>query len=137
MRFQECPQNLLVRRFGERHAVEVVLLHELVEDVGAEDDGLRYAHRHVLKGVHVRVAFDDVVEECDAAPLAAQRAVADAGEVAEVVEALAVEDRHHALVLHPAVGDDGVVDDFAVLIDILQRLPCYFLQELRYREESP
>ena len=136
MRVEESPKYLLVGHIGERDAVEVVALHELVEYVCTQHNGLRDSHRHALKSVEVLVALYYVVEESEAAALAAERPLADACEVAERVEALTVEDSHHALVLHPAVGYDGVVYNLAVLVDILERLPCYSLQELGYREQG-
>ena len=77
-----------------------------------------------------------MVDEGQAAPFAAQRAVADAGEVGVAVEAFALEHRHHALVLHAAVADDGVEDDLAVGIHVLQFMPGDVLEECRHGEDS-
>ena len=47
---EKVLQDFLVGQVGEGHLVEVVALHEFVEDVGAEYNGLghRYAHAFVI-----------------------------------------------------------------------------------------
>ena len=133
---EEVLQDFLVGDVAERQLIEVVGVHELVEDIGAEHDGLWDADCHAFLLVEVGVASEQVVDEGEAASFAAQAALADAGKVAVLVESLALEDRYDALVLHPSVGHDGVEDDGAVGIDILQALPRDALQKLRDGEEG-
>ena len=80
--------------------------------------------------------LDDIVEEGEATPLAPERAVADAREVGVAVELATVEDRHHADVLHVAVLHNGVEDDLAVRVNVLQPMPRDLLQELAHGEDG-
>ena len=129
LRTEEVLQDFLVGGIAQGYGVEVVLLHKLVEEVGTEHDGLRYRHLGTLVLVQLGVALDDAVEEGQAAALAAERAFADAGEVGITVELQAVEDGHHADVLHAAVLHDGVEDNLAVGVNVLQLMPRDVFQE--------
>ena len=133
---EEVGEDVLVGDVAERKLVEVVGVHELVEDVGAEHDGLGDADGDAFLFVEVGVASEQMVDEGEAATFPSEAALADAGEVAVLVEALALEDCHDALVLHPAVGDDGVEDDGAVGVDVLQAVPGDALQEFGDGEEG-
>ena len=57
-------QYLLVAGIAQCDRVEVVLLHELIEEVGTQHHRLRYRHLGLLKLVELGVTLDDVVEEC-------------------------------------------------------------------------
>ena len=129
LRTEEVLQDFLVGGIAQGYGVEVVLLHKFVEEVGTEHDGLRYRHLGTLVLVQLGVALDDAVEEGQAAALAAERAFADAGEVGIAVELQAVEDGHHADVLHAAVLHDGVEDNLAVGVNVLQFMPRDVFQE--------
>ena len=59
---------------------------------------------------------DERAHECEAAPLAAERTVADAGEIAVSIEAVLAVFRHHARVLDAAVFHDDVEDEAARLV---------------------
>ena len=134
---QEVLQYLLVRGVAQRNAPQVVLVHELVEEVGTQHHRLGYLHGGVVEVVQLRVSLDDVVQEGQSAPLASQRAVADAGEVGIAVELQTVEDSHHTDVLHPAVLHNGVEDNLPVGIHVLQLVPGDVLQECRHGEDGP
>ena len=82
------------------------------------------------------MTLDDVVEECQTASLASERAIPDAGKVAVLIKTLTLEDGHHALVAHLAVADNGIEDDLTVGINVLQGIPGDVLEELRDGEES-
>ena len=116
---KEMLENLLVGGVAQRHLVEVVGVHELVEDVRTQHDGLGDGDAGVVEGVELRAHFDDVVEEGQAAALATQGALADAGEMRILVVFASVEDGHHAHVLHPAVFHDGIEDDLPVGVHVL------------------
>ncbi len=135
-RAQEMGQHLLVGDVAQCHLVEVIGIHELVEDVGTEHHGLGYSHGHALHLVEVGVTLEQVVDEGQAASLAAQTAITDAGKVGILVETLALEHGHHALVLHPAVGHDSVQDNLSVCVHVLQALPGDALEKLRDGEEG-
>ena len=132
----EVPQYLLVRDVAQGYLVEFVGVHELVEDVRAQHHGLRYAHLYAGVLVEVGVPLQDVVDEGQSAPLAAEAAVADAGEVGVLVEPLPLEYRHHALVLHPAVCHDGIQYYLPVCVHVLQAVPRDVLQELGDGEQG-
>ena len=82
------------------------------------------------------MSLDDVVEECQTASLASQRTFAYACKVRVSVKFHAVEHSHYAQILHVAILHDGVEYDFAVGGDVLQAVPRYLLQILRYRENG-
>ena len=130
-------QYLLVAGVAQCNLVKVVLVHEIVKDIGAEHERLGYAHGRPGILVELRVALDYVVDEGQSAPLAAQRAVADACEVAVGVELSPVEDGHHADVLHPAVLHDGIEDYLPVRVNVLQLVPGDVLEECRHGEYGP
>ena len=134
---EEMLQNLFVGHVAQGYLVEVVRVHKLVEHIGAEHHRLGDAHLDALKLVELGMALDDVVEESQSAPLAAQGAIADAGKMAVGVEALAVEEGHDADVLHVTVFDDGIEDNLTVSIDILHLLERDVLQEVGHGEDSP
>ena len=152
---QEGCEDLFVGRIAQRKRIELVLVHELVEDVGAEHDGLGDAHARLLlqflrgfvesdvaqeafgaEVLQVGVPAHEVVEEGEAASLAAERAIADACKVGILVEASALEHGHHALVLHATIGDDGLEDPLAVCLDVLQTAPRDALEEVGHGEEG-
>ena len=138
--WQLCPhemlQDFLVGGIAEGNAPQVVLVHELVEEVGTQHDGLGYLHGSVVELVEFGMALDDVVEECQTTALTAQRTVADAGKVCIAVELQAVEDGYDTDILHPTVLDNGIENDLTMCIDILQFMPSHRLQELRHGEDG-
>ncbi len=126
---KEMLQNLVVARITEGYRIEIVALHEVIKDVGTEHHGLRNLHRGILILIELRMALDDIVEESQAPTLAAQRAFADTGKVGVLIKLHAVEDCHNAQVLHVTILHDGIKDNLAMGIHILQPLPCNILQE--------
>ncbi len=133
---EEVMQNVLVGNVGQGYLVKLVRIHELIKHVGAENHGLGNADVYVVELVGFGMMLDDVVQESQSASLAAQRSVADAGEIAVLVEALALEHRHNALVAHAPVCHDGVEDDFAVRVDVLQAVPGDAFQKLADGEKG-
>ena len=122
----------IVGSITKRNLVEVVLVHELVEDVGTEDHRAWYGHLNAWQLVHLRVALDDVVEESQTTSLTTERAVADACKVAIGIELAAVEDGNDTYVLHLSILHNGVEDNLAVGLNVLQLMPCDVLEESRY-----
>ena len=134
---EEVMEHLLVGDvIAEHNLVKLVTGHELVEDVGAEHDGLRNHHPRVVEAVEVDMAFDDVVDEGDATAFASERTLSDSREVGVLVKAVAMEHGHHALVLHLAVAHDGVEDDVTVGVDVLKGMPGDALEKVGYGEEG-
>ena len=129
-------QYLLVGRIAEGNTPKVIIIHELIEEVGTKHHGFRNLHGGILKLIQFGMTLDDVVKKSQSAPLAAQRAVANAGKVSITVEFQAVEDSHHANVLHVAVLHDGIEDNLTVGIQVLQLMPRHRLQELRHGEDG-
>ena len=127
----------LVGSVAQRNLIQVVGIHEPVEDVGTQHHGLRNGDGSVVESVELRVALDDVVEEGQATALASKRPFADPGEVGVLVVLPPVEDGHHTHILHLAVFHDGFEDDLPVCIHILEFVPCDMLEELRDGEDGP
>ena len=126
----------LIGGIAQGYAPQVVIVHETVEEVGTEHHRLRNLHGSILKLVQLMMTLDDIIEECQATTFAAQRALADAGEVGIAVELQSVEHSYHADVLHPSVLHNGIEDNLSVSIHILQLMPCNVFQELTYREDG-
>ena len=114
---------------AECNLVEVVRVHKLVEDVGAEYDGLGDADGDAFFIIEVGVPSQQVVDEGKAAAFASKTAFANACEVAVLVETFSLEDCHDALILHASVGNDGIEDDGSVCVDVLQAFPCDAFEE--------
>ena len=134
---QKGVQDFVVGRIAQGYLVEIVLLHESIEDVGTQHHRLRNLHRGVGKPAELGMPLDNVVEESQSAPLAAERAVADTRKVGIAVELAAVEDGNGAYVLHVAILHDGIEDDLLVGIYVLQLVPCDVFQEGRHGKDSP
>ena len=100
---KEAFEYLLVGGVAQGYWIEVVGAHKLIEDVGAQHHGARNLHTHAIEIVELRILLDDAVDKRQASALAAQRALPDAGKVAVMVEAVALEHCHHAAVLHLAI----------------------------------
>ncbi len=137
---QLCPQEMLqddlIGSIGEGDGPQVVVVHEAIKEVGTEDDSLGNLYRSVGELVELRMALEDGVEKSQATTLATQRALADAGKVGIAVELQTVEDSHHADVLHVAVLHDGIEDNLAVRVDVLQLVPGDVFQELTDGEDG-
>ena len=116
--------------------VQVVLLHKLVEEIRTQHNRLRDVHLYARKAVELWMPLDDVVEKGQSAAFSTQRAFTDTGKVGVLVEAVAFEHRHHALVLHAAVAHDGVEDDLAVGIEVLQLIPREGADEFGQRKHG-
>ena len=74
-------QNVLVGSIAQGYLIEVVLLHELVEDVGTQHHCLRNTDLSTRKLVEVGMCLHDIVEERQATSLASERAFTYACEV--------------------------------------------------------
>ena len=64
-------QDDLVGSIAQGNRPQVVLVHELIEEVGAEYHRLRNLYGGIFKLVQFRMSLDDIVEECQATALAA------------------------------------------------------------------
>ena len=129
-------QYLLVAGIAQRYGPQVVLLHELVEEVGTQYHRFGYRYLGLFELVQLGVALDDVIEECQTTALTAQRTLADTGKVSIAVELQTVEHSYYTNVLHPTVLYDGVEDNLSVGIHILQLMPGNMFQEGRNGEDG-
>ena len=112
-------QYLVVAGITESDLVKVVLLHELVEEVGTQHNGFGYVYLHAREAVELGMALDNIVEKCQSTPFSAQRSIADTCEVGIAVELHAVEHGHHAKVFHVAIAHNGLEDNLSVCVNIL------------------
>ena len=136
-RVEESLENVLVVGVAQCELVEFVGVHELVEDVGAQHNRFGDDHFKVVVLVDILVFLDNVVDERQSASFPAERPLTNAGEVAVLVEPVAVEHGHDAPVSHLAVGDDGIEDVLPVLVHVLQSLVSDFLKKFRDGEQCP
>ena len=112
-------QYLVVAGITESDLVKVVLLHELVEEVGTQHNGFGYVYLHAWKAIELGMALNDIVEKGQSTPFPAQRAVADTCEVGITVELHTVEHGHHAKIFHVAITHNGLEYNLSVCVNIL------------------
>ena len=72
LRMQEVLQYLIIAGIAQRYRIEIVAHHEFIEDIGTEHHGFRYLHGGILILIELRMALDDVVQECKTSTLSAQ-----------------------------------------------------------------
>ena len=133
---EEVLQDDIVGGVAQGNLVEVVLLHELVEDIGTEHHGLGYAHAGPRVLIELGMGLHHIVEESQATALAAKRTVANAGEMGILVKLTTVEHGHHTNILHVTILHDGVEDNLPMGINILQLVPSDVFQEVGHGEDS-
>ena len=136
LRTEEVLQDFFIRRITQRDGIEIVVLHELVEEVGAEHNGLRNHHLRLFILIELGMALDDIIEERQATTLTTEGAFTDAGEMGVAVKLQTVEHSHDTDILHPPVLHDGIEDNLPVGIDILQLMPGDMLKELADGEDG-
>jgi len=105
---EEGVEDIGVGGVAQSEGIEAVLGHELVEDVRAEHHRARDGYGESVEIVADGILLDDAVHECQAAAFAAETPLPYTGEIGVMVEAVLLEDGHHAAVLHLAVLDDEV-----------------------------
>ena len=115
MGMKEGFEYLFVGAVAQSNRIKLIDVHELVEDIGTQYHGLR-DHGRCRE---VFVTGEHTVDEGEATSFSSQRPIADAGEVAVLVETLALEHSHNAMVLHLSVGNNGVEGDLSMCINIL------------------
>ena len=133
---QEVLQDFFIWNVRKRHLIKRIRFHETVKDICTKHHRLRNLHRGIFKRIQVFTTLDDIVKKRQASTLSAQRTLADAGKLAITIKTVAMENSHHAPILHLTVTDNGIEDVLAVGIHIRLHLPRNLLQELRHRENS-
>ena len=115
---------------GECELIEVVVVHEFLEEVGAEHYGLGNHDGGIVELIEFGVVFDDIVDEGKAAAFPSERTFADACKIRIAVETIATEHGNDSLVFHAAIIDDGFKDGATVGIDVLEFFPRELFDEL-------
>ena len=82
------------------------------------------------------MTLDDVIEERQTTSLTSQRALTDTGEMAVGIEFQTIEHRHYTDVLHTTILYNGIEDDLAMGIHILEFMPGDMLQKCRHGEDG-
>ena len=132
----EAGKDFLVAGVAQGDGIEIVSLHELVEDVGADDHSLGDVYGEAL-ALELGVALDHRTHEGEAAPLASERTVADAGKIAVLIEAVFLVDGHDAGILHAPVLYDEVEYQVARLVHVLVVVYVDLTQNGGRREHGP
>ena len=114
---EECLEDFGVGAVAERNGIEMVALHKFIKDVCTEHHGLGNAHSEIVCA-EARIAADHRPHEGQAASLAAERAVANAGKRAIFVETSALIDGNNACVLHLAITDNTVADELTGFVHV-------------------
>ena len=133
---EEMSQDFVIACIAQSYGIEIVALHECIEDIGTKDNCLRNLNRGIVVLIELRMALDDIVEKCQTSALASQGALTYTGEVGILVELHTVEDSYHTDILHVTILHDGIEDDLSVSIHILQFLPGDMAQESRHGEDG-
>ncbi len=134
LRLEKTVEYVLVRRVAQCNLVEVVSLHKFVEHIRTQHERFGYGNRGVVEALQFGMALYDVVEKGQTAPLATQRTVADAGEMAVGVKLTAVEHSHDAHVFHAAILHYRVEDNLSVSVNVLEFVPSHVFQKRRHGE---
>ncbi len=71
-RLQKSFKYLLIRRVGKRDLIQTVAVHELIEDIGAHYDCMRYRYLHSVEIVTDGIALDNLVDKSKTASFPAQ-----------------------------------------------------------------
>ena len=129
-------QNLLVRCITQSDGIEIILLHELVEEVGTQYHGLRNRDLCMFILVEFRMTLDNIVEEGEATAFATQGTLTDTGEMAVGIELHTVKDSHDTDILHTTILHDRIENDLTVGIDIFEFMPGNVFQESTDREDG-
>ena len=128
-------ENLFVGHVAQSYRIELVGLHEFVEDVGAQYYGARDGYCDAVKTVADGIFLDDRVYEGQTAAFASERSLAYAGKVGVLVEAVLAEYGHDAAVFHLAIFDDEVKEQLPHLGGVADVAEPVLLDDLGYREE--
>ena len=129
-RAPEGIENLGIVHIGKRELIEIVRLHEFLEQIGAEHHGLGNHDGGVVEAIDFGVGFDEIVDESQTAPFAAERTFADAGEIGVAVETIAAEYGDDTAVFHQPILHDGFKDDAPVGIEVAQFFPRELFHKL-------
>ena len=122
-------QYLIVWCITQCNGIQIILLHELIEEVGAEHDRFRNRNMCILILVQLRVALDDIIKKSQATPFTAKRPLTDTGKMAVRIKLHPIKYSHHSDVFHPTILHDSVEDYLTMGIDILKFMPRDVLQE--------
>ena len=114
----KCAQDLLVAAVGKGDLIEVVLLHELIEDIRAKNDGPRDGDDNILEFVGEPVPFDQRIEKGQSAGLSADRSFADPGKLEVFIILFTVEIGNDTPCFVDPESGDGIEDISLCLIHI-------------------
>ena len=112
------------------------MIHEFLEEVGAEHYGLGNHHRGIVKLVEFGMMLHDVVDEGKTTTFASQRTFADACKIGITVETIATEHSNDTSVFHAAIVHNGFKDGATVGIDVLELLPRELFDKLSSRKHG-
>jgi len=121
---------------GERKLVEIIVVHEFLEEVGAEHHRLWNHHRGIVKLVEFGMMLHDVVDEGKTTTFASQRTFSDARKIGVAVETIATEHSNDTSVFHAAIVHNGFKDGATVGIDVLELLPRELFDKLSSRKHG-
>ena len=76
---------------GERKLVEIIVVHEFLEEVGTKYHRLGNHHRGIVKLVEFGMMLHDVVDEGKTTTFTSQRTFSDARKIGVAVETIATE----------------------------------------------
>ena len=128
-------QYLLIAARRQGYGIELVFLHELVENVGTQHHRAGYLHAHTFEIVEFGIFLYYAVDKRQAASLAAERPLPYAGKIAVMVEAVALEYCHHAAVLHAAIFHYGIKHGLAHCLLLGDVVEGVLGEHFGYREQ--
>ena len=125
----EMFENLLVGGVAERHRVELVGKHELVENIGTEHHSARNHNAQPPEVVAHGIFLYYRVDESETSAFASERTLPYTGEIGVMVEPILPEHSHHAAVFHLAVLHYEVEEkltDGRSVVDRLEPVAFYY-----------
>ena len=135
-RLEKCLQDNIVGSVAQCKRIQVVIGHELIENIGAEHHRTRNTDGNAIETVALRMLFYYRVDECKATAFAAERSLPDAGEVRVVVKTVLAELRHYSPVFHLAILHNQIEKQAFHCRSLLQRIESMVLDHISQREHG-
>ena len=134
--FFKTTQDFFIGSIAQRNGIKVVALHELVEEVCADDNGFGDVYAEIVV-FEFGISLDHCADESQATPLTSERPIADTGKVAVFVKSLFLVDGHNAGILHASVAHDAVHYQFSGFLHVAIFLHIHFFQNNSGGEHCP
>ena len=133
---EESLQDYIIVRIAQTYLIQIVGIHEFIEDIRTENHRLRNSNRCIFKFLKFCMTLHHVVYKSQTTAFSSQRTFANTGKIGIMVETVALENGYHPTVLHLTVFYNGFENHLTMTVHILQGIPSNLFQELCRREHG-